>query len=87
VNPAYTSQECSGCGERQKMPLAVRIYECGNCHLVIHRDVNAALNILGRGAPSKPVELLKSDVEAGISKYLSNPVCNPKGQTIPDLRA
>ena len=87
VNPAYTSQDCSGCGHRQKMPLSVRVFECAKCHLKIHRDHNAALNILGRGAPSKPVELGRPDTETGISNYLSNPVCNPKGQTIPDLRA
>ncbi len=87
VYPAYTSQECSGCGARQKMPLAVRVYECGNCQLKIHRDVNAAINILGRGAPLKPVELRQRDCEAGISNYLSNPVRSLKGRTIPDLRA
>ncbi len=87
VNPAYTSQDCSGCGHRQKMPLSVRVFECANCHLLIQRDHNAALNILGRGAPSQPVELGRPDTETGISNYLSNPVCNPKGQTIPELRA
>jgi putative transposase len=87
VNPAYTSQECSGCGARQKMPLSVRVYECGKCHLKIHRDVNAAINILGRGAPSKPVELRQRDCEAGISNYLSNSVRRLKGRTIPDLCA
>ena len=87
VNPAYTSQDCSGCGQRQKMPLAVRIYECGKCHLKIHRDHNAALNILGRGSPLKPVELPKGDVEAGISYYLSLSSGNRFGPEIPDLRA
>jgi putative transposase len=50
VNPAYTSQICSGCGHVQKVPIG-KPYECGACGLVIHRDVNAALNILrmGRG--------------------------------------
>jgi len=52
VNPAYTSQVCSGCGHVQKVPIG-KPYECGACGLVIHRDVNAALNILrmGRGLP------------------------------------
>ena len=87
VNPSYTSQDCSACGARQKMPLAVRIYECGKCHLKIHRDVNAAINILGRGSPLKPVELPKGDCEAGISNYLSNPAGNCFRPAIPDLRA
>ena len=50
VNPAYTSQECSGCGHRKSdLTLADRIYHCLACGLVIDRDVNAALNILARG--------------------------------------
>lgn len=49
VNPAYTSQTCSECGHRQKMPLKVRTFECGKCQVVIQRDHNAAINILGRG--------------------------------------
>lgn len=46
INPAYTSQTCSHCGHRQKMPLKVRTFECGNCLFVIDRDHNAAVNIL-----------------------------------------
>jgi putative transposase len=46
VNPAYTSQTCSGCGHLQSMPLSVRVYECPYCGLVIHRDHNASNNIL-----------------------------------------
>jgi putative transposase len=46
VDPAYTSQTCSGCSHRQPMPLSVRVYECHNCGLVIHRDYNGSLNIL-----------------------------------------
>lgn len=42
----YTSQDCNLCGHRQKMPLAVRVYTCGNCGNVEHRDTNASLNIL-----------------------------------------
>lgn len=51
VNPKYTSQECSGCGEIVKKSLAVRIHRCGSCGLTLDRDVNAAINILGRAAP------------------------------------
>ena len=49
VNPAYTSQNCSNCGHRQKMPLSKRVFKCPCCGLVLDRDVNAALNILGLG--------------------------------------
>ena len=46
VDPAYTSQTCSACRHRQPMPLSVRVYECPQCGLVIHRDHNGSLNIL-----------------------------------------
>lgn len=49
VNPAYTSQDCSRCGHRQKMPLSERVYHCPCCHLALSRDVNAAKNILALG--------------------------------------
>ncbi|MFL5693126.1 MAG: RNA-guided endonuclease InsQ/TnpB family protein [Ktedonobacteraceae bacterium] len=49
VNPAYTSQTCSQCGHRQKMPLSERIFDCPCCHVHLDRDFNAALNILALG--------------------------------------
>ena len=49
VNPAYTSQTCSACGHRQQMPLSIRVYECPQCDLVIHRDHNGSINILAEG--------------------------------------
>ncbi len=52
VDPAYTSQDCSGCGHRNTaLTLADRIYTCTNprCGLILDRDRNAALNILARG--------------------------------------
>jgi putative transposase len=52
VNPAYTSQDCSRCGHRQKMPLEERVYRCPCCGLVLDRDLNAALNILRVGLHS-----------------------------------
>jgi putative transposase len=52
VNPAYTSQDCSNCGNRQKMPLDVRLYGCSNCHISIGRDINAAINIKTLGLQS-----------------------------------
>lgn len=52
VNPAYTSQTCSRCNHRQKMPLSERVYECSCCGLVIDRDLNASKNILAVGLHS-----------------------------------
>src|SRR6266699_4134118 len=49
VNPAYTSQTCSTCGHRQKMPLSERIFDCPCCHAHLDRDLNAALNIRALG--------------------------------------
>ena len=52
VNPAYTSQTCSSCGHRQKMPLSERTYRCPECGLKLDRDVNAARNIKRLGLES-----------------------------------
>jgi putative transposase len=48
VLAAYTSQDCSRCGHRVRKTLATREHRCINCGLVLHRDLNAAHNILGR---------------------------------------
>ena len=40
-----SSQICSLCGSRQKIPLTTRVYRC-DCGLTIDRDYNAAINIL-----------------------------------------
>jgi putative transposase len=52
VNPAYTSQDCSRCGHRQKLTLADRLYHCPCCGLDIGRDHNAAINIVTLGLQS-----------------------------------
>jgi putative transposase len=52
VNPAYTSQDCSRCHHRQKMPLSERVYHCSCCLLSLDRDLNAALNIRALGLQS-----------------------------------
>jgi putative transposase len=49
VNPAYTSQDCSGCGARIHKGLSVRTHVCTNCGLILDRDENAAKNILWLG--------------------------------------
>jgi putative transposase len=49
VSPAYTSQDCSGCGERVSKSLSVRTHVCPSCGLILDRDANAARNIQWRG--------------------------------------
>jgi putative transposase len=49
VPSAFTSQDCSGCGERMPKSLSVRTHVCPSCGLVLDRDENAALNILRAG--------------------------------------
>ena len=49
VHPAYTSQDCSGCGARIEKSLSMRTHVCTSCGLILDRDENAARNILWRG--------------------------------------
>ena len=47
VPPQYTSQDCSGCGEKVKKSLSTRTHKC-KCGTELHRDHNAALNVLAK---------------------------------------
>jgi putative transposase len=49
VPAAFTSQACSGCGVLVHKGLSVRWHECPECGTSLHRDHNAALNILRLG--------------------------------------
>ena len=49
VNPAGTPQMCAQCGESVPKRLAVRWHSCPYCGCELHRDRNAALNILKKG--------------------------------------
>jgi putative transposase len=49
VDPAYTSQTCSGCGAIVHKGLSVRWHACPDCGTSLHRDHNAAKNIQWRG--------------------------------------
>jgi putative transposase len=46
VNPSYTSQKCSNCGEIVVKTLSTRTHKCPHCGYFADRDENAALNIL-----------------------------------------
>jgi putative transposase len=48
VNPQYTTQECSSCGEIVKKSLSTRTHVC-KCGCLMDRDENAARIILSRG--------------------------------------
>ncbi len=52
VDPTYTSQVCSGCGQVRKKDLSQRWHSC-DCGAELDRDVNAAINILERGRRSQ----------------------------------
>ncbi len=47
VPPLYTSQDCSACGEKVKKSLSTRTHKC-RCGANLHRDHNAAINILAK---------------------------------------
>ena len=51
VEPAYTSQTCSKCGQAIKANRNGELYNC-SCGLLIDADTNAAINILHRGVYS-----------------------------------
>jgi putative transposase len=46
VPPAHTTQTCHACGNRQAMPLSVRVYSCERCGVISDRDYNASVTIL-----------------------------------------
>ena len=45
VDPAFTSQTCSGCGVLVQKGLSVRWHGCPTCGTSLHRDHNAAKTI------------------------------------------
>jgi len=52
VNPAYTSQACSKCGEIHKESRLGEDFKCVSCNMELDADINAARNILQRGVYS-----------------------------------
>jgi putative transposase len=62
VDPRGTSQECSGCDQEVRKDLSVRRHVCPHCGLSLHRDHNAALNIL---ALARPVRTEPAGVNVG----------------------
>jgi IS605 OrfB family transposase len=54
VDPAYTSQTCSRCGECNKLSRQGESFRCVSCGMEMDADINAAKNILQRGVYSPP---------------------------------
>ena len=51
VDPKYTSQTCNSCGEKDaKSRVSQSQFVCTNCGTVSNADINAAKNIMSRGA-------------------------------------
>jgi putative transposase len=64
VNPAYTSQACSGCGDMVPKGVRVRVHACPACGLMLDRDVNAAVNILSAGTRPPGVNVSRRAVRS-----------------------
>jgi putative transposase len=75
-----SSQLCSSCGNRQKMHLNLRTYNCPVCGLSLDRDYNAALNIKAEGlailsrragtAQTEPISIGSTPDEDGTSSSI-----------------
>ena len=64
VNPAYTSQTCSVCGNIDKKNRNHRMFLCTNCHHTDDADINAAKNIKNRiENPMLKLNLIRFDNE------------------------
>ncbi len=60
VDPAHTSQRCSNCGLIRKKTLAERWHDCP-CGASMHRDLNAAINILRRAIANSRERVWQSE--------------------------
>ena len=48
-----STQLCSGCGVKTKLPPSERVYRCRRCGLIADRDTNAAINLARLGEPTR----------------------------------
>ena len=49
VDPKYTSQTCSNCGEIKASNRKGLVYKCSSCKFELHADLNASRNIVYKG--------------------------------------
>jgi len=62
-----STQVCSQCGHRRKMPLDVRIYSCPECGSRMDRDVNAAVNIRNFALRNANPNFKSTEASSGIN--------------------
>ncbi|XZF61878.1 MAG: RNA-guided endonuclease InsQ/TnpB family protein [Gloeotrichia echinulata DVL01] len=66
VAPHYTSQKCSNCGVIVKKSLSTRTHAC-SCGCSLHRDENAAINILNLARQARDGQSRSNAVGVGIT--------------------
>ncbi len=66
VQPHYTSQKCSSCGVIMKKSLSTRTHVC-SCGCNLHRDENAAINILNLARQARDGQSRSNAVGVGIT--------------------
>jgi putative transposase len=75
VNPRGTSQMCSGCGRDVPKDITVRRHDCPHCGLSLHRDENAARNILARGLKDpRGIAWLQDSRQLGVNSQVGRQV-------------
>jgi putative transposase len=84
VAPHYTSQKCSNCGVIVKKSLSTRTHVC-SCGCSLHRDENAAINILNLARQRQLLQRFEPQRELfmGETTPLARLSGNPKGAVAP----
>ena len=80
VDPARTTQKCSSCGSVRKKSLAQRQHRC-SCGASMHRDLNAAINILKRATVGHTGSNASGDETSTRQRWAS--ILNERGSPVP----
>jgi len=72
IDPKYTSQICSGCGNTVEKTLSMRTHICPFCGLILPRDYNSALYIRDLGLEKRVKDKAKNKAKSAIPRdYVS----------------
>jgi putative transposase len=75
-----SSKTCSRCGTvKAKLSLRERTYRCDLCHLVIDRDLNAALNLAAYGRQVQSVAVSGTETQNGRGRDTTRTSCTSPG--------